>query len=110
MVKEEGMYKIMPAALGIKGSLSPSLGGITKPLPNGYSVQVIQLQYIGVVDMARLLLPYQIDASSVQQDPVRNLLILSGTQRELRHLLEIVELFDVDFLAGYSIGLYQLSH
>ena len=109
MVKEEGMYKIMPAALGIKGSLSPSLGGITKPLPNGYSVQVIQLQYIGVVDMARLLLPYQIDASSVQQDPVRNLLILSGTQRELRHLLEIVELFDVDFLAGYSIGLYQLS-
>ena len=59
--------------------------------------------------MARILLPYQIDPSSVQQDPVRNLLILSGTQRELRHLLDIVDLFDVDFLAGYSVGLYQLS-
>ena len=109
MVKEEGMYKIMPAALGIKGSVTPTLGGITKPLPNGYSVQVIQLKYVGVTDMARILLPYQIDASSVQQDPIRNLLIISGTQRELRHLLDIVELFDVDFLAGYSIGLYQMS-
>ena len=109
MVKEEGMYKIMPAALGIKGSVSPTLGGITKPLPSGYSVQIIQLKFVGVSDMARILLPYQADPSSVQQDPIRNLLIISGTQRELRHLLDIVDLFDVDFLAGYSIGLYQLS-
>jgi general secretion pathway protein D len=27
----------------------------------------------------------------------------------LRHLLDIIELFDVDFLAGFSIGLYQMS-
>ena len=109
MLKEDGMYKIMPQALGIKGSISPMLGGINKPLPSGYSLQVVPLKFVGVVDMARILLPYQIDPSSVQQDPIRNLLILSGTQRELRHLLDIVELFDVDFLAGYSIGLYQMS-
>ncbi|MBC7625380.1 MAG: type II secretion system secretin GspD [Aeromicrobium sp.] len=109
IVKEEGMYKIMPANLGLKGSISPVLGGSSKPLPPGYSVQIIQLKFVGVADMARILLPYQIDPSSVQQDPVRNLLILSGTQRELRHLLDIVDLFDVDFLAGYSVGLYQLS-
>ena len=109
MVKEEGMYKIMPQALGTRGSISPTLGGINKPLPNGYSMQVVPLKFVGVVDMARILLPYQVDPASVQQDPIRNLLILSGTQRELRHLLDIVELFDVDFLAGYSIGLYQMS-
>ncbi len=109
MLKEEGMYKIMPQALGIKGSVTPSVGGMTKPLPSGFSVQIVQLKFIGVVDMARLLLPYQIDPSSVQQDPIRNLLILSGTQRELRHLLDIIDLFDVDFLAGYSIGLYPMS-
>ena len=109
MVKEEGMYKIMPASLGTRGSVSPALGGTSKPLPNGYSVQIIQLKFVGVADMARILAPYQVDATSVQQDALRNLLIISGTQRELRHLLDIIELFDVDFLAGYSIGLYQLS-
>ncbi len=109
MVREEGMYKIRPAALGIKGSVSPILGGVNKPLPNGYTPLVVQLKFVGVGDMARILLPYQADPASVQQDPIRNLLILSGTQRELRHLLDIVELFDVDFLAGYSIGLYPLS-
>ncbi len=109
MVKEEGMYKILPAALGTKGSVSPTLGSVSKALPNGYSVQIIQLKFVGVGDMARILLPYQIDPTAVQQDPIRNLLVLSGTQRELRHLLDIIELFDVDFLAGYSIGLYPLS-
>ena len=109
MVKEEGIYKILPAALGTKGSISPAVGGIAKSLPNGYSVQIIQLKFVGVGDMARILLPYQIDPTAVQQDPIRNLLVLSGTQRELRHLLDIIELFDVDFLAGYSIGLYPLS-
>ena len=109
MVKEEGMYKIMPASLGTRGSVSLALGGTSKPLPNGYSVQIIQLKFVGVADMARILAPYQVDATSVQQDALRNLLIISGTQRELRHLLDIIELFDVDFLAGYSIGLYQLS-
>ena len=81
MVKEEGMYKIMPAALGTRGSVSPALGGTTKPLPNGYSVQIIQLKFVGVADMARILAPYQVDATSVQQDALRNLLIISGTQR-----------------------------
>lgn len=109
MVKEEGMYKIMPQALGTRGSVSPVLGGVNKPLPNGYTPMVVQLKFVGVGDMVRILAPYQVDPTSVQSDPVRNLLILSGTQRELRHLLDIVELFDVDFLAGYSIGLYQLS-
>ncbi len=109
MVKEEGMYKIMPQALGTRGSVSPVLGGVNKPLPNGYTPMVVQLKFVGVGDMVRILAPYQVDPASVQSDPVRNLLILSGTQRELRHLLDIVELFDVDFLAGYSIGLYQLS-
>ena len=109
MLKEEGMYKIRPAALGIKGSVSPVLGGVDKPLPTGYTPLVVQLKYVGVADMARILLPYQADPASVQQDAIRNLLTITGTQRELRHLLDIIELFDVDFLAGYSIGLYPLS-
>ena len=109
MLKEEGMYKIRPAALGIKGSVSPILGGVDKPLPTGYTPLVVQLKYVGVTDMARILLPYQADPASVQQDAIRNLLTITGTQRELRHLLDIIELFDVDFLAGYSIGLYPLS-
>lgn len=110
MVREEGMYKVMPAALGMRGTIAPQLAQGQAQLPTGYSVQIVQLKYAGAADMQRILLPYASDPMvSVQIDPVRNLIILSGTQRELKHLFDIIELFDVDFLAGYSVGLFQMS-
>ena len=111
MIREDGLYKIMPVGLGIKGTISPQLSTGAANLPAGYSVQVLQLKYVGATDMQRLLAPYAADpaAATIQIDPIRNLLILSGTQRELKHLLDIVELFDVDFLSGYSFGLFQMS-
>ena len=110
MLREEGLYKIMPAAQGTRGSISPQVGTSKTPLPTGFSVQIVQLKYVGAADMLRILTPYVTDpAASVQIDAVRNLVIISGTQRELRHLFDVIDLFDVDFLAGYSVGLFQMS-
>ena len=110
MLREEGLYKIMPAAQGTRGSVTPQVGTTTAPLPAGFSVQIVQLKYVGAADMQRILGPYVTDpAASVQIDAVRNLIIVSGTQRELRHLFDIIDLFDVDFLSGYSVGLFQMS-
>ncbi len=110
MVREEGIYKIMPAALGIRGSTTPQVVTPATALPNGYSVQIVQLKFVGTTDMKRILEPYASDpASSIRTDDIRGLLILSGTQRELKHLLDIVDLFDVDFLRGFSVGLFPMS-
>jgi general secretion pathway protein D len=35
--------------------------------------------------------------------------ILAGNQREIRHLVDTIELFDVDFLSGYSVGVFPLK-
>lgn len=109
MLREEGIYKIQPQAIGIRGAITPQVATGTAQLPNGFSTQLIQLKFVGVNDMARILEPYVTEATSVRKDELRNLLILSGTQRELKHMLEIIDLFDVDFLAGYSVGLFQMS-
>ncbi len=110
MIREEGIYKIQPAGLGIRGTATPQVGVSAAALPAGYSVQLVQLKFVGVVDMKRILEPYAADAAtSVKSDDIRNLLILSGTQRELKHLMDIVDLFDVDFLSGYSVGLFPMS-
>ena len=110
MIREEGIYKIQPSGLGIRGTSTPQFGVNAAALPAGYSVQLVQLKFVGVGDMKRILEPYAVDAAtSVKSDDIRNLLILSGTQRELKHLLDIVELFDVDFLSGYSVGLFPMS-
>jgi general secretion pathway protein D len=106
VVREEGIYKILPINQ-VKGSVTPQLGGSTLPIQQGFSVLVVPLKYVGAREMGRLLEPFA-PPESVRVDEVRNLVIMAGNERELRHLVDTVELFDVDWLAGYSMGLFPI--
>lgn len=109
MIKEGGIWKVIPAATVLKGNVTPQLGNSTRALPPGYSVQLVPLRYIGARQMATVLEPFLRDATSVRVDDLRNMLILSGTELELRHLLETVDMFDVNWVAGMSVGLFTLQ-
>jgi general secretion pathway protein D len=106
VVREEGLYKVLPVNL-VKGSVSPQLGSVYSPLPQGYSVVVVPLKWVGAKEMERILTPIAPDGT-IRVDEIRNLVILAGNQRELKHLLDAIDLFDVDFLAGYSVGLFPI--
>jgi len=108
---EDGIYKIVPAATAARGSVTPQLGGDTLALPNGsgYGVQITPLKFIAAKEMLKLLEPFASEAGAVRIDEARNLIILSGTERELRHLQSTITMFDVDWLAGMSIGLFSLQ-
>ncbi len=108
LVKEDGLFKVIPFNQ-VRGSLSPQLGGVTTPLPQGFSVIVVPLKFIGAKPMQQLLEPFTTDGSAVRADELRNLVILAGGQRELRHLLDTIDLFDVDFLSGMSVGVFPIK-
>jgi general secretion pathway protein D len=107
VVIEEGVYKILPIAQ-VRGSITPQLGDFTRPIPQGFNVLVVPLLYVSAKEMGKILEPFAAD-NTIRFDEVRNLVILAGTQRELRHLLDTIELFDVDWLAGYSIALFPIK-
>src|SRR2546429_5346435 len=109
MIKEAGIWKVVPAATILKGNATPQLGNSTRALPPGYSVQLVPLRYMGARQMATVLEPFVRDATNVRIDDLRNMLILSGTELELRHLLETVDMFDVNWIAGMSVGLFTLQ-
>ena len=110
MIREaDGVFRIVPTAVAGKGNTTPQLADTGKPLPGGYSIQIVPLKNIGVADMAKILEPLAGESSSVRPDPLRNLLILSGTQLQLRHMLETIEMFDVDWISGMSVGLFTLQ-
>src|SRR6202790_2810573 len=109
MIKEAGIWKVIPAATVIKGNVTPQLGNSTRALPPGYSVQLVPLRYMGARQMATVLEPFVRDATNVRVDDLRNMLILSGTELELRHVLETVDMFDVNWVAGMSVGLFTLQ-
>jgi general secretion pathway protein D len=105
MVKENGAYKIGPLNSALRGSTTPQLGA----LQQGYSVQIVQLQYIAAREMSKILEPLLPEGSILRVDEARNLLMLAGGEGEMRHALETVAVFDLDWLAGMSVGLFTLK-
>ncbi|HVF64202.1 MAG TPA: type II secretion system secretin GspD [Casimicrobiaceae bacterium] len=110
MVKEANIWRIVPQANAVRGNVTPQLGSSTRALPPGYSVQIVPLRYVGVRDMMRILEPFQKDAQAVRADDLRNLIILSGTERELKHLMDTIDMFDIDWMAGMSAGVFVLQN
>lgn len=106
VVREEGIYKVLPVNQ-VRGSITPQLGGSTLPIPAGFSVLAVPLKYVGAREMFRLLEPFA-PAESIRVDEVRNIIIIAGDEREMRHLVDTIDLFDVDWLAGYSMGLFPI--
>lgn len=106
MLKDDaGGYRVAPLNTVLRGAATPQLG-TSAP---GYSVQVVQLQYISAREMAKILEPLVPEGSIVRVDELRNLLMLAGGEAEMRHALETIGIFDVDWLAGMSVGLFTLK-
>jgi len=98
MVYEGRLWKIVPQTAALRGNVTPQLGNSSRALPAGFSVQIVPLKYVGVGEMLKILEPFAKDAQAVRADVTRNLLILSGTEEELRHLRETIDMFDIDWM------------
>lgn len=107
LVYSEGRYHVLPVAEAIRGNLTPKLGGAANV--QGYEVRAVPLKYISATEMAKILEPYVRDSAIVNVDIMRSMIFLAGTREELRNYLQTVEIFDVDWLAGMSVGVFPLK-
>tara|TARA_R110001599_G_scaffold145321_1_gene327634 strand:- start:90591 stop:92792 length:2202 start_codon:yes stop_codon:yes gene_type:complete len=103
----DGRYLVTSTANGAK--VAP---GVSNPRNQGvgYSTIVVPLQYISASNMAEILQPVADPVAFVRVDNVRNLLMLAGSRAQLNGWLEMVETFDVDLLAGMSVGIFPLEN
>ncbi len=107
LVREGEVYRIIPAAgAAQKGVLTPRLGqrGL------GYGVRIVPLRYVGATEMQTIISPFLPEGGVLRADPVRNLLILSGTSQELANAQSTIDTFDVNWLKGMSIGMFRLRN
>jgi len=109
LVRGDGLYEVVPAAEAPRGGTSPELRPAPGARVEGFSVQIVPLRFVAAGEMAKILEPVAPQGSVLRVDEARNLLLLSGTARELESLLEMVDLFDVDWLSGTSFALYPLE-
>ncbi|MFT4824925.1 MAG: general secretion pathway protein D [Halioglobus sp.] len=76
----------------------------------GFSTSIIPLQFVSAGNMADILKPVADESAFVRVDTTRNLLMLRGTRDQLNGWMEMVATFDVDLLAGMSVGIFPLEN
>jgi len=107
LVYRDGRYTVLPVAQAIPGNLVPRIGPIDDA--RGYEVRAVPLSFISATAMQEVLTPYVRQGGIVKADNSRNLLVIAGTRADLENYLQTIETFDVDWLAGMSVGIYPLE-
>ncbi|NEV61282.1 type II secretion system secretin GspD [Thiorhodococcus minor] len=110
IVYRNGTYEVVPLANAVQGKVVPQLGDSSRALPEGYSVQVVPLRYIGAEEMSNILQPLAPEGSVIRIDNLRNLLVIAGTSPEMGNLLDTIRVFDVDWMSGLSVGFFVLEY
>jgi general secretion pathway protein D len=107
LVHKEGRYVVLPAKDAVAGNLVPSLGASAPS--GGLQARLFPLRYISATEMQKLIKPFARQDSVLLADTTRNVLVMAGTPDELANYQNTVNIFDVDWLRGMSVGVFSLQ-
>ena len=108
LVRRNGGYVVLPEKDAVAGNLVPSLGASAPG--GGLQARLFPLRFISASEMQKLLKPFVRADAVLLADPARNLLVLAGTPQELANDQSMVRTFDVDWLRGMSVGVFNLQY
>jgi general secretion pathway protein D len=107
MVYSDGRYNIVPADQALASGVVPRIG--SPALARGFETRVVPLRYVSAAEMEKILKPYARQNAIVGVDSARNLITVAGSRTELENYLRTIQVFDVDWMATMSVGVYPLQ-
>jgi general secretion pathway protein D len=107
MVYSDGRYNIVPADQALTSGVVPRTGPTA--LARGFESRVVSLRFVSASEMEKILKPYARQNAIVSVDGARNMLTIAGTRAELENYLRTIQVFDVDWMASMSVGVYPLQ-
>jgi len=110
LVQEGELYRITPIDSASLNTLQPHMLNQSKQRQPGFRIQIVPMRYIAAREMETILTPMVRKGGILRVDERRNLLLLAGTSLELQSWLQTVEIFDVDWLKGQSVGIFPLEY
>lgn len=107
LIYSEGRYSVVPADQALAGNTAPRTGPAVTA--RGFEVRTVPLKYVSATEMRKILEPYARPNAIVNADNGRNIISVAGNQSELENYLRTIEIFDVDWLSGMSVGVFPLE-
>ena len=111
-VKKGQIYEIVPFGdakkLQVPLSRSEDSG---KPLADEkYVIQVIPLKFIPVSEVSKIVKPFLSDGADIVEHPSQNILLLCDIASNIRKVLDLIVLFDIDLFTDLRVRIYPISH
>jgi len=106
---DAGVYKVIPLGEAGTGLSAPLVGSYGRETARGFAVHVLPLRYAAANEVAEILKPFVPPGRVLHVDPARNMLIFAGTGPESRDLMSMIDIFDVDWMAGMSFALFPVE-
>ena len=107
LIADNEPYRVVPLPQALAEIRAPQIGDSQLALPHGYNVRIVPLRHVAAEEMAEILNPFTTGNNRILRiDKARNLLILAGTGDEMERLLDIIDTFDIDRMAGMSVALF----
>ena len=104
-----GIYKVVTLQQAANSLTSPIVAPNRQDLVRGYGIHVIPLRYAAAQAVADILQPFIASGRVLRVDSARNLLVFAGTGTEAADVMDMVTVFDVDWMAGMSFALFPIQ-
>jgi len=104
-----GIYKVVTLQQAANTLTSPIVAPNRQDLVRGYGIHVIPLRYAAAQAVADILQPFVAAGRVLRVDSARNLLVFAGTGTEAADVMDMVTVFDVDWMAGMSFALFPIQ-
>jgi general secretion pathway protein D len=105
LIRDEGHYRLAPLAAAAGAPVS--LDG--QPRGPGIATRIVPLKYVAAAEMRRVIEPMFGQGTILRADDQRNLLVVTGTGRELANFENLVSVFDVDWMRQMSFAVYPVK-
>jgi general secretion pathway protein D len=105
MVASDGGFKVQPIDVAVTG-LPPAQAGAAA---GAFGIHVLPLKFASAANLQETLQPLIPPGRVLRIDTARNLLVYSGSGSEAAELQNLVDIFDVDWMAGRSFGIFPVE-
>jgi general secretion pathway protein D len=102
MTYQDGIFRI--SSLSNASVIPPVVDASSTELGS----QVLPLRYASAKQLAVMLQPYLGEGARMIADPSRNVLVITGSGAARQNVIDLVKVFDVDYLAGRSYELFPV--
>jgi general secretion pathway protein D len=108
---ENNVYRIVPEADAHQQGISAfDYVRESHEVGAGYGVSIFALRYVSTEAMMRMLDGLMVKQEDLRASVFNNLLFIRGSSQVRQSVVDIVSMFDVDWMKGQSAGIFKLEN